>query len=233
MNLYNRIKKLKLSIPVMAMSMVVCNAYPQAFTSSNFSAPGQTINYAIAPFEENIEGSSYYNPDWQNGVIYFDDSAKYNIDQLKYDVYHDELIFNNKGTAYVVPKKSQIDRLTMGKQKFLGASHGKNGYSFFRVVEGGPEIALVEKSDCTILKGEPSKGYVPATNDKFVIKDGNYYIRTAPDKKAFAINPKHGIDILSYMKDKEGEVQSFITSNKLKMKNVDDLGKVIRYYNEL
>lgn len=229
----NRFIKSRHILIISSIFWNVCSANSQAFTNSNFSAPGQTINYAIAPFAENIDGSSYYNPEWQKGMIYFDDSATYNVDQLKYDVYHDELVFNKNGTAYLVPKKSHINRAVIGSEEFLVASHGKDKHSFFKVVERGDQISLVEKIDCTILKGEPSKGYIPATNDKFVLKDGNYYIRTTSDKKAFAINPKHGTDVLAYMTDKQGEVQSFITSNKLKMKNIDDLRKVIRYFNEL
>lgn len=207
-------------------------ACAQAFTRYNYAsqAGGGSLNFQIAPFNEDVEGSPYYVQEWKKGAIYNKDNTFTELGQLKYNVHIDELVFLHNGTEYIVPRKEQIKRFTLGDEEFIGAFDGAT-YSFYQVLEPGAFMMILQKSHCTIAKGEPSKGYIPATKDQYVLKKSIYVLR--PGQDAMEINPKKGLKLVSYVHDKRTEIEAYIKANKLKMKNLEDLTAAVRHYNAL
>ena len=204
----------------------------QAFTRYNYAsqAGGGSLNFQIAPFNEDVEGSPYYVQEWKKGAIYNKDNTFTELDQLKYNVHIDELIFLYNGTEYIVPRKEQIKRFTLGDEEFIGAFDGAK-YAFYKVIEPGDKMLVLKNYHCSISKGQPSKGYIPATKDQYVLKERVYVLK--PGQSAVEINPKRGIQLLSSVHDKRSAIEEFIKTKKLKMKSLEDLREVVRHYNAL
>src|SRR5690606_20063323 len=117
----------------------------------------------------------------------------------------DELIFRYQGQSYIVGEKAKIERLTIGDEEFKGAFDGKD-YSFYKILVTG-DLMLLERSECRVKKGQPSKGYIAATPDKYQTTQSIYFIK--PDNNAVEINPKKGMALLSYIPDKREEVEAY------------------------
>lgn len=206
--------------------------FAQAFTKYNFSsaAGGASLNYKLEPFPPEVDGSPYYQDDWQPGAIYNNDNTYTELTQLKYNVYIDELVFLHEGTQYIVPRKLKIERFTLGEEEFIGAYDGER-YSFFKVYEPGKPAMLLKNYKCIVEKGEPSKGYIPATKDEFIVKEKIYVYK--PGLDAMEILPRRGQEILPYLQDKRDELETYIKRNRLKMRKLEDLVEIVRYYDSL
>lgn len=209
------------------------SAFPQAFIQYNQSsqAGGASLNYRLSPAEEKAEGSPFYNDDiWRTGTVYTRDNTYTEFKQLKYNAFLDELVFMHNGTPYIVPQKLRIQKFVLGEEEFVGAFNGST-YTFFKVLEKGPRILMIKHIRCIIEKGQPSRGYIAAKPDTYVFKEGIFILK--PDNYAVEINPKKGLKILSYIPDKRNEVENYIQSSKLRMKDLEDLTAVIAFYNSL
>ncbi|MEX1240143.1 MAG: hypothetical protein WEB30_10510 [Cyclobacteriaceae bacterium] len=206
--------------------------FSQAFTRYNYAsqAGGGSLNFQIAPFDEETAGSPYYSEEWKKGAVYNRDNSYTELDQLKYNLHLGELVFVYNGTQYIIPRKEQIVRFTLGEEEFTGAFDGAR-YSFYKMLEPGEAMVILKKFHCSITKGEPSKGYIPATKDQYVVRESIYVLK--PGQDALELNPKKGMKLLSYVHDKRGEMEEYIKSNKLKMKSLEDLTAAVRHYNSI
>lgn len=214
-----------------ALSVSSNSLFSQAFTKYNYAAQsGASLNYKIEPSEKEVEGSPYYNDEWKEATIYNKDNTYAEVGQLKYNVHIDELIFVFKGVQYIIPAKEKIKRFKLGEEEFIGAHDGTK-YSFYKVLVPGDKMLLLKGFQCSIVKGQPSKGYIPATKDKLVLKEHVFILK--PGNDVVEINPKKGHHFLEYTYGKMDEVEAYIKDNKLKMKNLDDLTAVINHFNTL
>lgn len=215
-----------------AATVITASAFSQAFVQYNQSsqAGGASLNYKLTPTEEKAEGSPFYDEDWRTGTVYTRDNTYTEFKQLRYNAFLDELVFLHNGTAYIVPHKLRIQKFILGEEEFVGAFNGST-YTFFKVLEKGPRILLIKHIRCIIEKGQPSRGYIAARPDTYVFKEDIFILK--PDNYAVEINPKKGLKILTYIPDRRDEVEKYIESSKLKMKDLEDLTDVIAYYNSL
>lgn len=202
----------------------------QGFTQYNPAAlVGASVRYKINPTEEAIEGSPYYLDEWKPAVLYMRNNTYVKLSELKYNLHKNELIFRYQGQSYLVGEKTKIERLTIGDEEFKGAFDGRD-YSFYKILLSG-ELMLLERSECRIKKGQPSKGYIAATPDKYQTRKGIYIIK--PDNNAVEINPKKGMALLSYIPDKRDVMEAYLKVNKMKMRTLEDLTNAVKYYNTI
>ena len=198
-----------------------------------YSGPGSqgagALNFALAPNNAHITGDPFFSPDWQKGVIHYN-GVSYIVNDLKYDVCMNELVFRHEGNIYLVPDKEKITRFEMGEDVFVRLPD-KLPKGFLQVVEGGNVINLLRQRVCKVEQGSPSKGYIPSTPNKYIQTD--VYFIQRPDAALIAINPRKGKEILSYLKSDRPAAERFITTQKLKMKKADDLTRLIRFLNTL
>lgn len=227
--------RFKLFIAVNLSALFILITIPglgQAFTQYNFNQSGGSFRYQIEPEMEEIEGSPYYLDEWKPGQVYLSNNSYVELENIKYNVRLNEIVFRLKGQQYLFPDKSEIVRIKIGADTFISSITDKNEFSFFQVLEGNEQFYLLKKYKCLIRKGEPSKGYVPATNDKYVLEE-DLYIKTL-NREAVRINPRTGFEILNYVEDTMQEaIQNYIKSNKLKMKKTEDLAQVVQYLSVL
>lgn len=224
-------KTIYMTILLPLMSFLWHNLNGQGFTQYNPAAlVGASVQYKINPAEDAIDGSPYYEDNWLPATIYLRNNTYVKVEKLKYNLYQNELIFLKDGQPYVVAEKAKVDKFTLGNENFKGAFDGKE-YLFYKVIVPGKPLMLLEKSDCRIAKGQPSKGYVGATPDKYYTKKSIHIIK--PDNNTVEINPKRATELLSYIPDKSADVESYIKMNKLKMRTLKDLIDVVNYYNSI
>lgn len=190
-----------------------------------------TLNYRVNPSDIEVDGSPYYKDQWQRGVLYEKDGVTYEVPEMKYNVVQDEITFSYNGNVYNYPKKHTISAFDLGGDRFVGVvmDDSDRKYKFFKVVAGDEKLYLLKEYDGILKKGEPSKGYIPATNDSYTVKE-KLYLKTGLSDPLL-VDTNDWQPLLSLVEDSRKElISEFIKDHKLKAKREEDLISAIEFY---
>jgi hypothetical protein len=190
-------------------------------------APVTVFNY------EDVHGTPFLIDGWSAGTIKLSNGNTYKDNLfLKYDIKDDILYF--KGTkdetlTFVDPVVEFAIVVNQNEQ------HYKNGYnftkeysdkSFFEVLADGA-VQLLKKTKKVILE---SKLYNSATTDKSFNDVNEYYIVSSGKVTLIKKDKK---SVFTALGNKQSELENYIKTNNLNIKNDKDLAKVIAFYNSL
>jgi hypothetical protein len=188
----------------------------------------RSINKSKMAFD--YKGSPYENEGFEKGSLITNNKQEYKDVPLRYNIYNDEIEFKNDDNIMALENPNQFEFITIGKSKyvylpFTSKKIAKKGY--FKVIEEGkaslfvkPKVALSEA-----VRPGPYKDAVPATfsrtTDEIYVKTGDKEPQLVAGKKSFE-------EIFS---DKPSQVAGFLKENKIKANNVDDVLKLVKFYN--
>ncbi|MBS0031058.1 hypothetical protein ACTJJ0_29130 [Chitinophaga sp. 22321] len=181
-----------------------------------------------------IQGSPYLQDDWAKGTVEFKDGKAYKDVELKYDQVRDALLFKNeKGEPFEFSKPVKAFSLTNRKDNRQLVF--RNGYnpvkgatadSYYELLADGAMQLLLRKSK----KIREDKAYGSATTVRTVEEYVNYYI----SKNGTPVNIKKSEKaVLEAIGGNSAALEAYIRSNKLNLKNDEDLVKLIVYCNGL
>jgi hypothetical protein len=176
----------------------------------------------------NIDGTSSFNKEWEKGVITFKDGKEYIVENLKYDIYYNRLLFLNNEIEYYVPETFNIKSFSISNSEFINMKVDND--NFFEVILSGAKMDLLKKYSCTVKEGNSDNGIVRATNASFDIRS-YYYIKTK-NGSIIKLSTKKNF-VLNLFAGKKEEVARFTKKNRLKFNKENDLKTLIDYYNSL
>lgn len=179
-----------------------------------------------------IQGSPYLNKEYQVGTVQTDGDIIYSDIPLRYNCFEDVLEFTKNKVSYDLIPKTIVKRAEFGGQVFSCKDYESKGgteKSYFEILVEGKASLLVHYS-IKFFEKEPLKGYAEPKPARFDDFEKNYYIsiNNSPAKKIS--NNKKWIEILA---DKQKDVDSYISKQKLSVKKAEDMKKIIGYYNSL
>ena len=207
---------------------------------SNYSAGSSANVITEIPFQKGeTTGSIYIAEDWYSGSLELIDGRVVANYPLKYNIRNNEIEINTEEGVRIVNYSMIKDfawmNTTKGVELFQNCdSYTKNNEDlnltgFFQVlVDGKTKLFIKSKIDLV------ESNYNVAMNagsksDKFVKKD-EYYIYK--DEQLHKILKSKG-SVLNVLKDKKKEVKNYAKNNDLKFRVIEDLVKIIEYYNTL
>lgn len=183
----------------------------------------------------NVQGHPYLFDNWITGLVRFNNGVVVTDAQLKYDIVKDLICYKD-------PKTEQIMTFNQHPQEFsIDVSGGDEPLLFrcgFQPVERiGPAnyYQLLANGKVQLLKRiikEPfeEQPYNSATKirtfkdtETFYLARNNQPVKVKKDKKT----------ILAALGDKTAELEAFIKTDGLNLKNEKDLAKLILHYNSL
>jgi hypothetical protein len=181
---------------------------------------------------DEIDGTPYLDYEFKVGTVLTADSISYKDIPLRYNCFNDALEFKKEKTSYDLQPKTKIKRAEFGGQVFTYRdfeSDSGNDKSFFAILAEG-KATLYARFNVKFYEPEPLKGFADAKPARFGDLTETYYvsIKNAPARKI--LSNKKLIEVLG---DKQKEVETFISKQKLSIKKVNDLKKIIAYYNSL
>ena len=141
---------------------------------------------------------------------------------------------NNEIYAIIHPEKVkliEVDNLKFiysGYVQSSGEETSKENSYFVIRIDG--RCKLLIKKNIRIQDAEPAKLYQEPKPARFILTNDTYYLK-AGDSAAVRIKSKN--DLLEVMSDKKDALTNFISSNKLGIKNIEDLSKIVSYFNGL
>jgi hypothetical protein len=211
----------------------------------NFIAEGKT---SVVVFDPNgkpfanppmdIAGTPFLQEEWRPGSVIISSNKRYDSVKLRFNLVTQEFHFMNKDNLEIALFKGYVKSV-----RFYDAIPGitstnpefQAGFPPIDQQDEGSFYQVVCKGKMTLLKslrkvisqekngfsGEIKKEYV-SYEDYYTWNSGKIE-RVKKDKSA-------ALDLLA---DQKGKIDDFVSVNHLKMKSIDDIRKVIDYYNSL
>ncbi|MCK4346256.1 MAG: hypothetical protein KAX05_13310 [Bacteroidales bacterium] len=196
------------------------------------------LNHAMEDMRKNtyndVEGSPFMPKEFQQGKIQVKGEGLYSS-KLRYDMYTNVMQFMAKGIVYVIAFPEDIEFVEIEDLKFiytpyLSAPSGTDLKESYFVVLMNGNCKLLTKKEVLLLDAEPAKPYVDAKPAHFIQKKDSYFIKKN-DLPAVKISSRKSL--IGILEDKETEVLSFIKKEKISHNDLEDLKKLIEYYNSL
>lgn len=181
---------------------------------------------------DDISGSPYLNPEYVLGIVTTKEGVHYKDIPLRYNCFNDVLEFKKDDKAYDLLPKDKAATAEFGGSTFRYLTYepgNESNKAYFQVLEEG-KAKLYARYRVNFYEREEAKGFADAKPARFDDLLQTYWVSsgTAPLKKILNKG-----QLLVALSDKKSEIESFITKQKLSIKKVDDLKKIIRYYNTL
>ncbi|HEY0896301.1 MAG TPA: hypothetical protein VGE15_07100, partial [Sphingobacteriaceae bacterium] len=168
-----------------------------------------------------VEGSPYLFSDWTPGVVKLKNGTTYKEIPLKYDQVAEELLFSHNGQALTFVEPVVEFRFKDGA--LFRSGYGKG---FYEVLSDGGTKLIRKK----IKQISESKEYNSASvTRKFVELESLYIVKGSELTKI----RKDKKSVLAALGDKTAQLESYIKSEKLNIKNEAGIVSLVAYYNSL
>jgi len=179
-----------------------------------------------------IQGTPYLDEEFIPGKITTGEGVVYTDIPLRYNGYSDELEFQKGVDSYIfdpktIVKRAEFGGLVFGCMEYYEGKKIQNG--FFGILAMGKATLLV-KYTVKFLEKEAVKAFVEPKPARFDPPVKDYYL-TIDGTPANFISGKKGL--LELFGTHKGEMESFISKNKLSIKKDNDLTKIVVYFNGL
>jgi len=184
---------------------------------------------------ETTLGDPFIYKDFHEGALTLQNGDVYKLD-MRYDIFGNQVHIKNKGQIFgiIYPEKVAsivIDTLKLIYCNYVNSPGDKSkAESNYFILKTDGRCSLLARKNIRVQEAEPPKVLQDAKPAKFIHTSDTYYLR--PDKKsAVRVNSKK--DLLNILADKKDELKKFIDSNKLGTKDLEDLVKIVTFYNSL
>ncbi|MFZ2339717.1 MAG: hypothetical protein WAW07_08370 [Bacteroidales bacterium] len=186
-----------------------------------------SINRLNNVFYEDISGTPFMFKDFQTGEVLLKTGERYKAD-LRFDKYAGEMQFKVKEVVYAIALPESISLIEINGTRFI-YTKTDNIAKYLEVLSDGKCKLLAEKK-ARIQDAELPKPYQQAKPARFIDLEDVIYLKLGDNN---AVRIKNKKDLLTLMSDKKDQINDFIGDNKLKTKDIEDLKRIVLYYNGL
>lgn len=187
---------------------------------------------------EDVEGSPYLYDNFVLGEVSINNKVE-GMYPLRLNVYND--IFEIKTDESSIKEMRQLHyvEVNLQNQLYRLVSYLKNdkviSKGYFEVLEEGKNVILLKKNEKIFVPGAKAKTGFYKDKKPQIKNDASYYL-------SFKINSNVPVKIeklsskevlKAFPEDRYQILKSYIKDEKLNLKDIDDLKKVVRYYNNL
>jgi hypothetical protein len=213
------------STTLKAQSFVAAYSASISPTKAHFGRNNLTI--------DDIKGSPYLDSEYKVGTILTTEDVLYKDVPLRYNCYGGVMEFKKDNTSYELKPEEKLKKVEFGGQVFVYKAYvsdkGGTDKTFFEVLTEG-KASLCVRFSVNFYEAEALQGFADPKPARFDDISETYYVavNNSPAKK-FS-NSKKLVEILG---DKQKDIETFISKQKLSAKKAEDLKKIIAYYNTL
>lgn len=183
--------------------------------------------------ESDIEGSPYLNNKFVNGDVFMKNKQQYTDVPLRYNIYNDRVEFQsgeNQISAIHPPEMVEKVELDGNEFEYISYALGKKtqrGY-FLKLYDG--KASLYSRLEVDYIQPVEPGAYKDPEPAKFVRKSDVYYIKVGEIQAQKVLKSK---DIPDLFPDNQQKISDFVKKNKTKIKDPNEIIKVVKYYNSL
>ena len=179
-----------------------------------------------------IQGTPYLSENFEAGkIVTQEDSVFANI-SLRYNAYSDDLEFKQGENIFAVADKSIVKKAEFGGNLFSYRSFevgAINRDGFFKILSEG-KATLMVRYTIKFQDQIEAKAFSDGQPARFEDVEKHFYISVEKAPAKLLTNKKSLFEILSNHKS---EMETFISKNKLSIRDEEELIKIIDQYNSL
>lgn len=182
-----------------------------------------------------IQGDPFIFRNFTVGSLIAINGEKFNI-EVRYDMYANEMHLKSNNEIFAIVHPEKVKLIEADDIKFIYSQYAKSpgenstGDSSYFIVSVDGKCKLLVKKNIRIQDSEPPKLYQEAKPAKFIAIKDLYYLKINEND---AVKIKNEKELMTVLSDKSNEVKSFIKTNKLEAGKIEDLNKIVTYYNSL
>lgn len=176
-----------------------------------------------------IDGTVYLYESWSNYATVSSEETKVRLDNLNFNAQRNAFQSKIGKDSVFTFNFRNLNKVVVKNKTF------KNVYSpvhqksrVFEIITETKDFTIYKDYRIEIKEGNPNpqRG---APNDKYLLRF-DYYVSQGENFDKISLKKSK---VLKLMGDKADKVESYIKSNKLKVKRSKDFAKIIEYYNSL
>lgn len=225
-------KRIKIIISVLLLKIItITNAQVVGFSSPGGGTyemvfvPGEKLDNS-AEFKK-IASKMYITKNYQPTKV---DNIIETI-FLKYNAYKDEMEFLNDGQILFLKKERDRQITFTNSNTKYELFNVDNKLKYF-IVHNDGKNQLLSRQIVTYQEAKPPRNSYVAGKDPDFIRDKDiFYIRF--DKNNILEVPGNKKKFYALFKENESKIKKYIKSEKLDIKDIDDLKKIVDYSNSL
>jgi len=184
--------------------------------------------------EADIEGSPYLNDKFETGEVLTDNNVRYVGIPLRYNIYSDEIEFQTaKGQILSIQFPGNIKEVKIGHDifvynlYFLSPERLKWGY--FQLINSGKAEGLIHYR-VIFEAAQKALAYKDPQPPKFVQQPAYYYVSV---NKKPAVRVQRTKELIALLGNHKKELENFARKEKIKIRRLNDLRRILYYYNSL
>jgi hypothetical protein len=239
----------KLSKTLVLLAGVLLFLLPASiiYAQSSASVDNDLVNHKFALFDANgkpflnpyndVAGTPFFMDVWKYGIIITDNNSKFEDIQFRIDLKDQQVHFKKPDNTEWVIQPGSVRQITLfdssGKSPLnylfqcgFPSIDNQNEKSFYQILADG-KIKFLKSLRKTVYEekdsfsGEVRKEFRQYEDYYFLVK--NNMERIKRDKEY----------VLAHMSDKNSQIDAFLQKNKISFKSMDDIKKLVDYYNSL
>jgi len=179
-----------------------------------------------------IQGTLYLNEEFSPGKIITSEGVTFENIPLRYNAYSDDLEFQKGEDTYNIDPKTIVRRAEFGGAVFGCMKYdtfGKIQNGIFEILTEGKATLLV-KYTIKFLEKEKAQAFADPKPARFDVPKKEYYVAFEGAPAKLITNKK---SLLELFGDRKDEMESYISKNKLSIREDDAMTKIIVRFNSL
>ncbi len=179
-----------------------------------------------------VQGTPYLNDKFEPGKVTILQDTVYENIALRYNAFTDDLEFKRRDSVFNIAFKTVVKKAEFGGNTFSCRSFEANGVSrdgFFKVLTEG-KATLLARYTIQFFDREEAKAFSDYQPARFEEPVKQYFMSLEGTSARLISNKK---SLLRMFGDHQNEMDSFISKNKLSIKDDEELCKIISHFNSL
>ena len=179
---------------------------------------------------ENYTGSPYDHDEFINGSLITVSKQIYKDVPLRLNIYNNSVEFKSGDKVLEIDTPELFEYITIGESKIQYLPYSitkKISKGYFKIIEEG-EATLLARPKVLFQEATKPGAYQDAKPAAFKRTNDEIFIKVGESQAQYVKNKKSLVEILS---GKEDLVSAFIKKNKIKASDINNVRKLVQYYN--
>ncbi|MBN1387773.1 MAG: hypothetical protein JW965_04955 [Bacteroidales bacterium] len=179
---------------------------------------------------ESYEGSPYMDEEFTEATIVSSENQVFNKVPLRYNVYYDLFEVQLDEGVFNLKRGGVVAKVSLQGHDFVYTTYdyqSTEGEGYLELIIEG-RYKLYKQHQIVFKEAEPAQPYQEAKPAMFQERDPLFYIAFNDNRPVFIKNKSNLMEIAG---DNEKALKDFIKDNRIKIRDEEDIVKVVEYLN--
>jgi len=190
------------------------------------------IRKALQGDDASYEGSPYMDEEFAEATIVSSENTVFKKVPLRYNVYYDRFEVQLDEGVFNLKPGGVVSKVNLQGHNFIYITYdyqSTEGEGYLELITEG-RYTLYKQHKIIFKKAEPAQPYQEAKPAMFQERDPLFYVKYGDNQPLFIKNKR---DLEEIAVDNEKALKDFIKDNRIKVRDEEDMVKVVEFLNEL